>query len=120
MRIARALGHGSPGLVLLDEAFRGLDAPTRARLLARIRDRYRQTTLVCITHDVAATRGFDRVIVIADGAVVADDTPGALAQIDGPYRTLLDKEADVGKSWWGYRGWRRWRVADGALAQGDP
>nr|WP_293272670.1 ATP-binding cassette domain-containing protein [Nannocystis sp.] len=72
VRLGRALQRERPRLVLLDEPLRGLDRDTRARLLARVRERWRGSTLLCVTHDIAAAVGFDRVLVVAEGRIVED------------------------------------------------
>ena len=65
-----------------------LDADLRRRLAEDIRTVLRAagTTGVVVTHDLDLVDDFDRVIVLDDGAVVADDAPGpALAA----YRELM-------------------------------
>jgi len=64
----------SPGAVLLDEPTRGLDYPGKAALATVLRDLAAGgTALAVATHDVefAATVA-DRVVVLAEGKVVAD------------------------------------------------
>ena len=64
----------SPGALLLDEPTRGLDYPGKAALAAVLRDLAAGgTALAVATHDVefAATVA-DRVVVLAEGTVVAD------------------------------------------------
>ena len=60
VRFARALLRPGVRLALLDEPFRGL---------ARARERWRDATLVCATHDLDETLGFDRVVVLDRGRV---------------------------------------------------
>jgi ATP-binding cassette subfamily B protein len=75
LRLARALCRPNPRLVILDEAFRGLDAEQRARLLSASRRWWRDTTLVWVTHHVADTLDWDRVIVVEDGRIAEDGNP---------------------------------------------
>jgi ABC-type bacteriocin/lantibiotic exporter with double-glycine peptidase domain len=117
VRLARALGRPAVRLVLLDEAFRGLDRWSRTTLLARTRAHFSQATLLCVTHDLAETETFPRVVVMEGGRIVQDGAPAELRQQEGPYRTLLEKEASVQKSWWDYAGWRRWWVEGGVLRE---
>ena len=120
IRLGRALGRGPIDLVLLDEAFRGLDRGSRTALLAAAREHWADATLICATHDLADTRSFHRVLVLEGGRVVQDGPPAELAAIDGPYRTMLAKAEEVDRGWWGYRGWRRFTLADGVLSPGEP
>jgi sulfonate transport system ATP-binding protein len=72
--LARAL-VSHPGVLLLDEPFGALDALTRIemhRLLARIWEEHRFTTIL-ITHDVAeAVALADRVVVLREGRIAFD------------------------------------------------
>ncbi|TKD50106.1 ATP-binding cassette domain-containing protein [Sphingomonas baiyangensis] len=78
--VARALAT-RPRLMLMDEPFGALDPVTRASLGEAIRglhDRLALTT-VMVTHDMAeAMLLADRVLVMAQGRIVADATPAAL------------------------------------------
>src|SRR5205823_46301 len=52
VRFGRAMLRKDARLVLLDEPFRGLDREKRCELLARAREYWRGSTLLCITHDI--------------------------------------------------------------------
>ena len=67
VRFGRALLKRNARLVILDEPFRGLGREQRRELLARARRLWQDATLICITHDVAETRAFPRVLVIEEG-----------------------------------------------------
>lgn len=78
--VARALA-GEPGLMLMDEPFGALDPITRDQLgeaYRELHDRLGLTTIL-VTHDMAeALLLADRILVMSEGAIVADETPGAL------------------------------------------
>lgn len=115
VRLARALARPDPALVVLDEAFRGLERTERDRLLAVARHRWSTATLVAVTHDTAASRSFDRVLVIDDGRIIEDGPPETLARQPGTaYRALLDAEAHLDGLW---SHWRHLHLADGRLTQ---
>jgi energy-coupling factor transport system ATP-binding protein len=63
-----------PHLLLLDEPTRGLDYPSKDRLIALLRQLARDGhAVVLATHDVElAARVADRAVVIADGEIIAD------------------------------------------------
>ncbi len=63
-----------PAVLLLDEPTRGLDYPTKRRLVQVLRARASSGTAVVVaTHDVElVAEAADRVVVLADGEVVAD------------------------------------------------
>ena len=77
---ARALAR-APGLMLMDEPFGALDPVTRdalGRSYRALHDRLALTSIM-VTHDMAeALLLADRVIVIDEGRIVADETPVAL------------------------------------------
>lgn len=120
VRLGRALGRAPVALVLLDEAFRGLDRTARTELLAAARERWAGATILCATHDLPDTRTFDRVLVIEGGRLVQDGPPAELAEVDGPYRAMLVKSEEVDRGWWGYRKWRRFHIACGVLDAREP
>jgi len=117
VRLGRALVR-APKLVLLDEAFRGLDRESRHALLSRARERWKDATLVCVTHDVSETLGFDRVLLMAKGRIVEDGAPAdLLAQTDSRFRTMLRAEQELLNTSWNARDWRRWTVRDGCASE---
>lgn len=116
VRLGRVLHQGGVRLALLDEPFRGLDRAQRERQLGLLRRWWPQATVLCVTHDVLATREFPRVLVVDDGRVVEDDTPTALlARGDSVYRRLLQGELALRREVWQSPDWRRLRVAGGSI-----
>lgn len=115
LRLARALLQDEPRLVLLDEPFRGIDRSRRSRLLNDARTWWQAATLICVTHDVAETQSFSRVLVIEDGQIIEDDEPRVLASRDSRYRDLLNTEKQVNRNMWQGKQWRRLRIDGGKL-----
>jgi ATP-binding cassette subfamily B protein len=105
-------------LVILDEPFRGLDRDKRRLLMARTRQYWPQATLICITHDVGQTQGFERVLVIEAGHIAEDDSPANLIkQSDSRYQALLMAEVAVREGLWSSAEWRRLWLEGGQLAE---
>ncbi len=120
VRFGRAMSRAPVRLVILDEPARGLDRLQRQLLVERARERWRNATLLCITHDVAGTRDFDRVLVIEDGHIAEDAAPEVLAaDLSSRYRQLLDAETLVRRSLWASTEWRRFQVGDGHLTEAE-
>jgi len=116
VRLGRAMLRPKIRLVLLDESFRGLDRDSRHRLLAHARKAWPGATLLCITHDISATRSFERVLVIDSGKIIEDGSPDELLrQADSPYRDLLQAEESVRRGVWSGVAWRRMQFKDGQL-----
>jgi ATP-binding cassette subfamily B protein len=118
VRLGRALLRSDIDLVILDEPFRGLGRDRRAALMTLVRDYWRHATLICVTHDVAETHDFDRVLVIDEGHIAEDGSPRVLeANADSRYHELLAAERDVRDRLWHHRAWRRLRIDDGRLVE---
>jgi len=83
--VARALAT-APGCLLMDEPFGALDPVTRdelGRAVRALHDRLGLTTIL-VTHDMAeALLLADRVLVMAEGRIVADASPAQLANGTG-------------------------------------
>jgi ATP-binding cassette subfamily B protein len=120
VRLARALMQNDVRLALLDEPFRGLDRGQRTRLLAEARAWWKDSTLLCVTHDVSETLAFDRVLVVEGGRIVEDGAPSQLRAQQSRYRELLDIENTVRREMWKSKAWRHIRVEDGRVEQSGP
>jgi ABC-2 type transport system ATP-binding protein len=81
----------APPILFLDEPTTGLDPRSRAELWSVIRELLAAGTTILLTTQYLeeADRLADRIAVLNDGRVVADDTPGALKQQVGSERLLL-------------------------------
>lgn len=87
--LAHAMVH-DPEILILDEPTSGLDPNQIAEIRKLIRELGREKTLILSTHilpEVQAT--CDRVIIISDGKLVADDTVEGLMTGDGARIQLL-------------------------------
>ena len=117
VRIARGLARTPPRLVILDEAFCGLERPRRQSMLEAARHRFAKATLLCITHDIEETQAFPRVIVLESGRVVEDGPPSRLLLQPGSrYASLLQAETRARDRLLG-PAWRRLRVEDGKVTE---
>lgn len=118
VRLARAMLRSNVRLAILDEPFRGLDRARRARLLAESRRLWADITLLCVTHDVEHTQGFDRVLVVENGRVIENGAPkDLLANPASRYGELLRADQDNHSLLWSGGNWRHWWLADGRLVE---
>lgn len=97
--LAQAMIHNPP-ILILDEPTSGLDPNQIVEIRELIRAIGRERTVVLSTHILSEVQAScDRVIIINDGALVADGTPEELrAGLSGGehvHITLLEKEEDV-------------------------
>jgi ATP-binding cassette subfamily B protein len=113
VRLARARLRPDVRLVVLDEPFRGLDHGQRRSLLARSQQWWPGATVILVTHDVADTEGFDRILVVEHGHIVEDGAPADLAaREESRYRALVQAQEDSALA---SEVWRRLWVEDGKL-----
>jgi ATP-binding cassette subfamily B protein len=115
IRLARGLHRAKVRLVVLDEAFRGLDRPTRERLTANVRAAFPNATLFSVSHDIRSALDFPRVLVVEDGRLAEDGAPRMLAAEQSRFKRLLDAEAHALLELWGDSAWRRLFVAKGKV-----
>jgi ABC-type multidrug transport system fused ATPase/permease subunit len=120
VRLGRGICRGKPRLVILDEAFCGLERSRRDAMLVAARKRWQDATLICITHDIAQTQAFGRVLVVEHGRIVEDGAPTALATRAGSrYGQLLSAEARALARLAGPE-WRHLRVEGGYVTEAKP
>jgi ABC-type bacteriocin/lantibiotic exporter with double-glycine peptidase domain len=116
VRIGRALGRSAVRLLILDELARGLGREQRKRALSAARRRFPGATVLCVTHDIADTLDFDRVLVVERGSIREQGSPHVLATQPGSrYRALLEEERAVGAELWARPSWRRLMLHEGVL-----
>jgi ATP-binding cassette subfamily B protein len=117
VRLGRAMARPGVRLAILDEPFRGLGRGQRHSLLERSRQRWCGVTLLCVTHDVAETRAFPRVLVVEGGRVVEDASPAELeSRPDSRYSELLAAEERV-HALWRTDVWRQFWLENGRAVE---
>jgi ABC-type bacteriocin/lantibiotic exporter with double-glycine peptidase domain len=118
VRLARAMLRPDVRLVILDEPFRGLDFEQRCVLLERAREHWKHATLLSISHNIAETMPFDRVLVMDEGRVVEDGNPGELASDEGSrFCAMLKAEHAVTEGIWTSAEWRHLKLERGELSE---
>jgi ATP-binding cassette, subfamily B, multidrug efflux pump len=89
--LARALLYGGEVLVL-DDAFSNVDAETEERLLETVRAAARDRFVLLITHRIKTLQVADRILVVADGRIVAEGPHEDLLAQRGLYRALYERQ----------------------------
>jgi len=84
--LAQALVH-EPPILILDEPMSGLDPNQASEIRDLIREIGKERTVILSTHNLAEVQvTCDRVLIIAKGTIVADDTAAALKARGGKAR----------------------------------
>ena len=103
--IARALLKKNP-ILIFDEATSMLDPQGTREIIALIKElkeKYHKT-IITITHDLDLARLSDRIIVMKEGNIIADDVPGKIfeqsdllksSKLDMPFNLKLYKEVEA-------------------------
>jgi ATP-binding cassette, subfamily B, bacterial MsbA len=90
--LARALLYGGEVLIL-DDPFSNVDADTEGRLLETVRIATRDRFVLLITHRIKTLQAADRIIVVADGRIVAEGPHQRLLAQGGLYRDLYEHQS---------------------------
>ncbi|MEQ9585558.1 MAG: ATP-binding cassette domain-containing protein, partial [Phycisphaerales bacterium] len=100
MRVALAAAlFSDPDLLLLDEPTVGLDLPARAALLGAIdvlRQNHPGIAVVMSTHLMTDAERFEHVVMLSNGAVAAEGSPGELVQRLGDLLIAVPAGVEVG------------------------
>jgi ATP-binding cassette subfamily B protein len=89
--LARALLYGGEVLIL-DDPFSNVDAETEEKLLETVRATARERIVLLITHRIKTLQAADRIIVMAEGRIVAEGTHQSLLAQGGLYRELYERQ----------------------------
>ena len=96
--LAQALVH-EPPLLILDEPMSGLDPNQAIEVRDVIKEIGKERTVILSTHNLPEVQvTCDRVLIIARGKIVADDTPKALSDRAGRARFLVSCSIEGDKS----------------------
>ena len=93
LELARALAL-DPVLLVLDEATSALDARTEELVNRHLRAR--GSSCLVLAHRLSTVRAADRVVVLDGGRIVQEGAPHDLAEVEGPYRDLLNEAGGPG------------------------
>ncbi|MCA9758585.1 MAG: ATP-binding cassette domain-containing protein [Candidatus Eisenbacteria bacterium] len=114
VRLGRALLRSGVGLVLLDEAFRGLPSDVRHELLGSVRSHWSTATLLHVTHDLDDLDSFDKLIVLDEGRVVFVGPPRFAVECP-EFVTLRSGHRELRRFLERESGWQRWHIEAGRL-----
>jgi ABC-type multidrug transport system fused ATPase/permease subunit len=81
-----------PKILLLDEATSALDSITEAAITDTLLQLCRQKNRILIAHRLATVQSADHIVVIEEGKVIEEGSPGILSHQDGLYATLYQTQ----------------------------
>ncbi|WP_028263359.1 ABC transporter ATP-binding protein [Atopobium fossor] len=89
--IARAILTDAPILVL-DEATSALDSESEALVQDALENLMKGRTTLVVAHRLSTVASLDRIVVLSDGKIVEDGTHTQLAEADGEYSKLWNRQ----------------------------
>ena len=90
--IARAMLKNAP-IILLDEATASLDVENETKIQSALSELIRDKTVLVIAHRMRTVAGADKIVVLENGIVAEQGTPGELIQKDGLYRHMVQLQS---------------------------
>lgn len=89
LSIARALLKDAP-IILMDEATASLDVENETLVQEAISNLVKDKTVLIIAHRMRTVAGADQIVVLKDGCVAEQGTPGKLLENNGIYRHMTE------------------------------
>ena len=77
-----------PAMLILDDSTSAVDTATEARLRAAFRTQLKGTTLIIIAQRISSIQSADRIVLLDDGAIVAEGTHAALMTSSTAYQEI--------------------------------
>ena len=90
MALARALVRGAQ-IIVCDEATSSVDMETDQKIQTTIATAFKGKTLLCIAHRLKTIINYDRICVMDHGTIAELDTPLALWEDGGIFRSMCDR-----------------------------
>jgi len=90
--IARAILRNAH-IIVLDEASSSLDSVTEDSLQQVLLEEFKGKTVIVIAHRLSTVANLDRLIVLDQGVIVQDGAHKELAQVEGIYKELWDRQS---------------------------
>lgn len=94
--IARAFLKDAP-IILLDEATASLDVENETMIQTALSRLIKNKTVLVIAHRMRTVAGADKIVVLSDGVVAEQGTPGELYKKNGIYARMVDLQSASGK-----------------------
>ena len=95
LALARALYHNG-GILVLDDPFSAVDQKTEREIIRNIKEHYKDSMILLISHRVACFEQADQVILVKDGRALCKTHEGLL-KTSAAYHALFDMQKEEQK-----------------------
>ena len=95
--IARAV-YKRPNYIFFDEATSSLDTENENQIQKKLKDFFKERTVVVIAHRLSTVKNADQIIVLQEGKVVEVGTHLQLLKANGAYYRLVKNQIDMENS----------------------
>lgn len=95
LALARALYHNG-GILVLDDPFSAVDQKTEREIIRNIKEHYKDSMILLISHRVACFEQADQVILVKDGRALCGTHEGLL-KTSAAYHALFDMQKEEQK-----------------------
>jgi ATP-binding cassette subfamily B multidrug efflux pump len=91
LSLARALVR-NPRILVLDDCLSAVDTSTEKTILANLKEEMKGRTTLIISHRISSVNLADTILVMEDGSIVQQGRHEDLISVQGPYRSLFEKQ----------------------------
>jgi ATP-binding cassette subfamily B protein len=81
-----------PKVLILDDSFSNLDSEMEEKLLQNLKEHYKDTTKIIISHRLSAIISADKIIVMENGKILEQGNHSQLLQLKGVYANLFQNQ----------------------------
>jgi len=86
-------------ILILDEAFSALDSESEKKILVSLKEKYKDCTIIIISHRISTIREVDEIVFIHNGEIVEQGKHESLLNKKGYYWSLYKEQFELSKSY---------------------
>ncbi|KAL8635142.1 MAG: hypothetical protein Q9228_007341 [Teloschistes exilis] len=86
-----------PKILILDEPTSAVDQATDVIVQSAIRKEFRDSTVLVIAHRLSTVVGFEKIVVVDEGSVVEEGSPGELMGLKGMFWQMVERSEEAGR-----------------------